>query len=258
MVCHVLALALGLNMAITDEQARKLAQSYAQGLGIAVKIDANTHLRRDRNRFVLHPGEILMTLDQDGKFLSLNDMGAKARLPQQGKPKYKSEGEAWAALELRVKKLGMPEGLQRSEIKRDAVKTTFTMNPKPYGYQASGGNKVYAEFHSVTGKVISLNIGRGWTYEKPNVVVKPADAVKTAMKVYGGKASEWKHTLAYDTSPKPEAPFAIRNLNTKKIMRLCYNMASKYGSVTVDSVTGEVVAKGSPLSPQTATMRRPG
>lgn len=258
MVLNTLALALALNPAITEGQARKLAQSYAQALGCSVRIDESTHVRRDRNRFMFHPGEVMITLDQDGKLLMLADMSAKARLPEKGKPKFQTDNDAWTALEAHVKKVGMPEGVERGQIKRGDTKIQFTMHSKPYGYKALSGNLVNAELHAVTGKLISLHLGRGWKYEKPNIVIKPEDAIKSAVKIYGGKPADWKHVLSYETNPNPEAPFAIRNLNTKKTMRLCYNLSSKFGSVIIDTVTGDVVAKGSPLSPQTATMRRPG
>lgn len=258
MFWNAVAFALILNVKVTDDQARKLAQSYAGKLGISVSIDAKTHLKHIRDRIMVHPGEVIIILDQEGKLVSLSDMAARARLPVQGKPKFRSDGEAWSALEKLLKKVGMPEGVERGPIKLGDTKIQFTMHSKPYGYKALSGNLVNAELHAVTGKVISLHLGRGWKYEKPNIVIKPEDAIKSAVKIYGGKPADWKHVLSYETNPNPEAPFAIRNLNTKKTMRLCYNLSSKFGSVIIDTVTGEVVAKGSPLSPQTATMRRPG
>jgi len=81
----------------------------------------------------------------------------------------------------------------------------------------------------------------------------------------GGLPGEWGAVMSYETANRPDAPRAIRDLNAQRTMRLCYNVTSAWGTVIVDSVTGEVVrsertvgADGKPQMPYPPTMPRGG
>lgn len=235
---------------LSDSAARQAAREACRILGSPSEFGPKSVVEREgapgsRQTPIVRvsDGELMVTLDQAGNFLGFNDLSAAVLQPPDGPPRYPNVMEAWAALNTALRKLKVPE----EQRKKTAVAgkkppmLKLRMQPEPYGYPAFGGNLVDAKLHAVTGKFVSLLVGRGWTYEPPNIRVKSKAAIATTIATLGGLQDEWEATLSYRTASASDAPEAIQKLNLQRTMRLCYDVSSTWGNVIVDSVTGEVV-----------------
>jgi hypothetical protein len=198
--------------------------------------------------------EVKVCLHADGTFLSYGDIRSSSFRPKGDHPdKYPTDEAAWHALEdvVAALALDLPQGLERFSVKRmggnggdvehgDYV-YMFYMRPRPYGYERCDGNYLAAEIHRITGRVLSLSVARGWTYEVPNIQLAPGQAVAKAILVFGGEPSEWRTTIGYHSVAYDRAPAYVRQMVSDQVMRLTYIASSARGHVKVDSVTGAVM-----------------
>jgi hypothetical protein len=155
-----------------------------------------------REQLLVFFDEVMIGLESDGTFIGCSNMSAASHLPKGGAPdKYRTDEEAWRALEdvIASLDLDLPAGLERSSVRRmggsggdeeygDYV-YSFYMRPKPYGYEHSGGNYLAAEMHRITGRVLSLSVARGWTYEPPDIRVTQEQAIAKAISVLANQAT---------------------------------------------------------------------
>lgn len=191
--------------------------------------------------------DFVVFLTESGEFRALANMGGERRVIGGSEPdKYQTDEEAWRALEAILADFEIPSGLTRKELVRNAPGgepyiMRFVMHPRPYGYEAEGGNAVHASMHQKTGRLRSLRISKGWTYEPPNVRISQEQAINSTTLAYGGEPEDWQVSLQYRSFAKPNVPEYVRALSANKTMRLFYALWGSRGEVRIDSVTGEIV-----------------
>lgn len=162
-------------------------------------------------------------------------------------------------MEKLIAHLDIPASLKRERLEKThgghgtAPQYRLTLLPRPHGYPASGGNVVVAELRRSTGRAVTIRVGRGWTYEEPNIRVSEGEALDTVVRAAGGNEADWTARLEYTTSPDPSGPQDLYRMNQAKTMRLCYRCSSSTAAACVDSVTGEAfgvrsIGGGSPSS----------
>ena len=192
-------------------------------------------------------GEVNVTLHSSGEFQSFSNLSASVRRHEAGAPDlFATDDAAWEALESMLTQVDLPSGLTRKKLVRatgngNDFAFRYTMNPRPHGYEADAGNQVWAEIHRTTGRLLSLSVVRGWTYEEPNVRVTPEDAVSAVRLAHGGAIQDWQSKLSYMSVARPDAPEYARNMRANKTMRLHHTVWSVRGTARVDSVTGDIV-----------------
>lgn len=248
---------------LPDQALIERAKRFSRAAGSSAEFGAGTVVERTEHGQVhITDKEVFITLRPNGEFLGFHDLSAEAAQPLEGAPKFASDDAAWTNLEQRLSAMELQVEPNRRKIQHEprvggkppVIK--FTMHPRPYGYRALGGNRVQAQVQAVTGKLMSLMVGSGWTYEEPNIRITEAEAKRTAANTLGGEPREWEYTLTYETSGRDDAPAETRRLYQQKVMRLCYNLGSDYGSVLVDTVTGDVVDTGIAASSKVPPMKK--
>lgn len=248
----------GYSQTLSVQQASARGSAIALSLGVQLNVTQFPAVRTQRSilgiqqspYFEVNDGDNLMRLNEAGQLIAYADLSRdKTRVGYSSLNRFTADESAWKHMENLVSKVAPPSGLFRSSLKRVGQVggapplIRFTLLPRPFGYEAEGGNIISAAIRRTDGKLHSLYIGRGWTYEKPNIKISATQASKIASSALPGIAT-WHATLKYTTSPYSHAPAEIVKLNRAKTMRLCYYVASQQGTVVVDSVTGKVVAKG--------------
>lgn len=173
--------------------------------------------------------------------------------------KYKTDAEAWKAVEAVLVGFDVPEGLtnkrlQRSTRNGEPSTIWFTLEPQPYGYEANEGNFVRATIHQKSGRLMRLEISRGWTHEPPNVRISPEQVIETVRLAHGGKAKDWKASLSYFSAYDPYAT-GQQSVIPTKTKRLFYSLWSNRGTARADSVTGKIIDFQAPL--RTSVYRAP-
>ncbi|MBX7132007.1 MAG: hypothetical protein K1X67_04935 [Fimbriimonadaceae bacterium] len=191
-------------------------------------------------------GDTFVWLTGSGSFRAFASPSKGPHEPTAEPDKYATDEAAWRAFEAILAGFELPSGLERLDFVRDSkgeapYTMRFTMRPRPYGYDVDGGNGVRGALHRKTGQVLSLSITGGWIYEAPNVRVSRQQAIEATRLAHGGDAQEWRVSLKYSSIGDANAPAHVRELNASKTMRLFYFLRSARGSVTVDSVTGDIV-----------------
>lgn len=255
---------------ISEDEAKAVARRVARVLGGSAKFgaDAQVNYERAEGRLggfvvrVTEPGTAITT-DAKGVLLSYSHTARIADPYRVGARRYADDEANWSALEAKLAALDLPMKFKRVKFKRvkgnanrpDALR--FSLDMLPHGYRASTKAEASAWMASATGEVFALNLIAGWDFEPPNIQASPEEAVAKAVEIYGGKPAEWKFELTYEADGSQDAPSGIRNLTERRVKRLCYNLFHPNGSVLVDTVTGEVVAYGSPIS-QAADPRKLG
>ncbi len=196
-------------------------------------------------------GEIIVTLDEDGRLKSFGDFAAFSGRPESDdEEKYKTDEEAWEAFEEIISRFDTPTDVERTKLTRAnevglPYWITFLMDrEEAYGYPVNGGNRVFATMDRMSGKIISFSAVSGWSYEGPNIRTEEADAVAVAIEKYGGVSSDWNAVLRYSYPTGLAAGPKMAALMALKKMRLMYVLSSDHGSVIVDSVTGKLVDYG--------------
>ncbi|HRI43376.1 MAG TPA: hypothetical protein PLL78_14790 [Fimbriimonadaceae bacterium] len=196
--------------------------------------------------------DFVVFLTESGEFRALANMGGERRVIEGSEPdKYATDEEAWRALEAILADFEVPSELTRKELVRNAPGgepfiMRFVMHPRPYGYEAQGGNAVHASIHQKTGRLRSLRISKGWTYEPPNIRISREQAIEIARNDLGGLAEDWQYVLRYAVVGDPDAPASARELRANSRLRLYYDLWSSYGNTRIDSVTGEVIESIAP------------
>lgn len=162
---------------------------------------------------------------------------------QSSSPRFRSDEEAWQAAERLISLFDPPTGLQRHEIRRQSESTDLIhcqFDVKPYGYWSESGNCATVTFRASDGSVKMLLVGRGWTYEAPNIRVTEQQARETAAQRMGVEPSEWQYVIKYAKST-PD----LKRCGAQKTQRLVYSLyreANRDG-IIIDTVTGEVVGE---------------
>lgn len=244
---------------IDDTQAIALARPFVERFAPEASRAAPTIYRETLEsatgqKVVIHVNfdDFVVFLTDSGEFRALTDMGGERRTIQASEPdRYPTDEEAWQALEALLADFELPSGLTRKNLVRDAPGgepyiMRFIMQPRPYGYEADGGNAVHASMHQKTGRLRSLRISNGWTYEPPNIRISREQAIETARNDRGGRAEEWQSVLRYAVIGDPDAPASARELRANKKLRLYYDLWSPHGNTRIDSVTGEVIESIAP------------
>ncbi len=236
-------------------EARRYISSWApENLGATPVVLRDTMEVRGMaiEYFMIHFGDAVATLLDDGALISYYNMSsAVANPPGRDRDRYVTDEQAWDALEETITTVDLPSGLERSKLEREdregqRYAYKFTMKPSPYGYADSGGNLLVAELHRTTGRVLSMSVVSGWTYEAPDVRVSEQAAIAKAVAHSGGEPSEWRTNLKYSTTAYESAPEYFKPLIEQQVMRLLY-VVEKYDVqsgtkvVVVDSVTGSVI-----------------
>ncbi len=217
-------------------------------------------MRFPKGVFLFNAEEVQMNLSWDGRLLSFNDWSAQATEPRSGPEKYKTDEEAWQALESMLQKLDVPKDLTDRRLERIEPPGTdyaysFELSPRPHGFGSQGGNSVVCWLQRVTGRVIRLGISRGWTYEPPNVKVTKEQAIANASVLFPAKGESWSAELKYWAVGNPGAPAELREMYARKLARLHYVVTRKKyvgipakrmlsECVLVDAVTGNVSDSG--------------
>lgn len=216
-----------------------------QGEGVIDKSDIMKVLGRDRWKVVFEDASV--TIDSDMRLRAYNWSGRfNAGKAPKANPLVK-ESDAWALAEKTLARYQPPKGLTRNrisglgkDVRPDGI-VYLHFQEKPYGYQAEVGNLASVSFRIRDRQLLSIHIGRDWTYEPPNIKISKAQAIEIAAAKMKAPKEGWKTDLKYwreiKTNPKV------------RVSRLCYVVYSKYGFVEIDSVTGEVTAFGTPPVP---------
>lgn len=157
------------------------------------------------------------------------------------------EGDAWELAEKVLARLKAAKGLVRSRITglenedNPDWQVWLHFQEKPHGYAAEVGNSASVSFRTRNRQVLSVHIGRGWTYEPPNIQITKAKAIEIAAAKMKSPKEGWKTELKYWR--------VVKSDSQERVSRLCYVVYSRYGFVNIDSVTGEVVSFGTPPVP---------
>ncbi len=242
---------------LTDEQAEGRARTFISVLSPEDKNKPATVTRETMRasgqsveHFLIHVDEIMVGLTREGYFIGFSNSSGSALRPKGGSPdKFKTDEEAWDALDELIDKLdlNLPPELNPSELKRLSSEGQdytylFYKRPSPFGYANSSGNYLSAQLHRITGRVLGLSVARGWTYERPDLRVSEAQAVEKGIEHFGGTPAEWRgRQLQYASMDYDRAPEYLKPIIAQKVMRLMHIVTSAYGTVMVDSVTGAVV-----------------
>lgn len=207
-------------------------------------------------------GDVILTLLGDGSLAGYSNFGAVAPVTG-GADRYRDDEDAWRALESVLHEVGVADGLARKALVRASNdmrpnEVNFAMAARPYGYESDGGNVAHAVVHRVTGRIVSLYVGKGWQYEPPNIVVSEETAINNVRLVHGGNAGEWNVSMRYATFADSNAPEHVRQMRSEKTMRLHYVLHSpSIGTAFVDSVTGDIVHFGSTENLGAGSVPRP-
>ncbi len=211
-------------------------------------------------RVSVYFGDALVWLNGAGTFSGFTNGSAQEPVTG-GVNRWASDEEAWRALESMLGEFEIANGLTRKTLERASNdmrpnEVNFTLAARPYGYEADGGNVAYAVVHRVTGKIISLHVGRGWQYEPPNILVSEETAINNVRLAHGGTVGDWSVSMRYTTFADRDAPEYVRQMRLGKTMRLHYVLYSPpIGTAFVDSVTGDIVHFGS--TDEVAGSRKP-
>ncbi len=245
---------------LSDGQVRARANQFSIQLGQPATFQPPAVIRRGTQpgatfrsgRVSIQSREIVVTLDVTGNLVGYADMGAGRTTPHSGQDRFPSEIAVWAHVEQLLEAIGAPSELTRVKILRrggdgsGAPSYLLRLEQRPNGYQAQSGNVVSCSVHRISGRLLSLHIGRGWTHEPSNIQITPLAAKETAARTLGGNAQDWNYVVQYWTSSSTTTAPQIAEMNSRKVMRLCYNLYCDLGSVIVDSVNGDMVWFGSP------------
>lgn len=246
---------------IPPEQAKSIARRVASVLGGNAKFGESATV--DFEHVANRPGVVTVRVSEPGTSVVLDQQGLLRSyshtsniVGQQGlNARREATDEAnWSALEAKLAALRLPHTFRRIKFKRvkgnakrpDALR--FMLEMFPFGYRSGLRAEVFAWMGAASGEVFALNLTTGWDYERPKVRVSPEEAIAQAIRIYGGEPADWKYSLTYEADGTEESPAEMRELTERRVQRACYNLWSRAGSVIVDSVTGEIVAYGSPVS----------
>ncbi len=240
---------------ISDSEAKSAADSVLRVLG-SDAVSKNAKVSRDTiptkhgsDEIVrVIYGEVTVQFYEDGSLLSFRDLSKNSvTYEPDDEEKYPTDEEAWQAFEEVISKLETPADVGRTGLSR-ATKNglpytmTFVMErAKAFAWPVTGGNRVTAEMDRMSGKIITLHIVSGWTYERRNVSVGAAAAIGVTRKRYGGVHGDWIPSMRYSYPDGNAAGAELAALMTEKKMRLMYVLKSDSATVLVDSVTGKIV-----------------
>jgi hypothetical protein len=204
---------------INDAQAISQAEPYIarfapEAINVAPRLYREEMEAAGGSIQIIHVtfGEAIVFLYGSGQFKGFANLSGESRLPNSGGPdKYASDADAWNALDAILFGIDLPSGLTRKKLVRESrvgqpFVMRFTMHPRPNNYEADGGNQVNATIHRITGRVLSLSVARGWTYEAPNVRISPEEAIAATRVVHGGSVQDWQTNLKYMTVANTNAP----------------------------------------------------
>ncbi len=240
---------------IDDEQAMSIARPFVVRFAEESIDDSLSVERTERPNAPGGPnedvyvtfGEMLVFLDEMGRFKGFSNMSAAVQEPiREGVDFFDSDDAAWQFLESLLTELSVTGNhvRQRLDTGIDPDRPnvlSLALGMSPYGYEADGGNVIFARIHRVTGRVISLNLGRGWTHEAPNIRRTPEDAISSVRTIFGGQTQDWRAIIKYVSIADPAAPIHTREMRSRREMRLHYMVSSNIGTAYVDSVTGDIV-----------------
>lgn len=239
---------------LTDSQVRSQARQFTTSIGQPCEFPDNSTLKRNPfgqgTGFKVQSGEVLVFLDKVGKIARYADLGAMRTGPSRGADRFASDEVAWRYVENLLPILDVPLSLNRSVLRRvggdGSGKPCLVLQfvDRPYGYKAIVGNTVSFTLNKVSGRIVSLNVSRGWSYEEPSIAVSAAMAKQVACDSLGGTPDEWQYLLEYIGNSSTTSAPQVRALYNQRKVRLCYNLWSNRGSVIVDSITGDIVWSG--------------
>lgn len=232
-----------------DDKIVRVARDYAvslghvpQGEGQIDKSDLTRVLGKERSRVFFE--DAMITIDSNLRLVSYSWSGKlKTTKAPKAKPLVKVS-DAWTLAEKTLARYSPSKGLVRNgtsgfgkDVRPDGV-VYLHFNERPFGYEAEVGNRASVSFRVRDRQLMSIHIGRDWTYESPNVKISKAQAIAIAAAKMKAPKDGWKADLKYWVE--------IKSNSKNRVSRLCYIVYSRHGYVTVDSVTGDVVNYGTP------------
>ncbi|MEQ1935065.1 MAG: hypothetical protein ABL962_14495 [Fimbriimonadaceae bacterium] len=241
---------------LSDSAARNHAAVHATNLGIQFDREQAELSRSGQYIFVEHNGKRIALNCNNGRLKSFQQTIRAVAEDANAPSHFQADGAVIERAMFVMSKFPCPPGLSCEYtvwgqpllryvpgVSLPVVECYFVQHPN--GYLAMSGNHVYMKFDMRRGRVTSMDIAEGWQYESPRIVVSGLQAKETASSILGGAPSEWQPHLTYQPGSS-DGPREIYELTLRHIQRLCYEMRSQWGTVIVDSVTGEVVFAGSP------------
>ncbi len=237
----VLVIGASADAQLSDSDLRARSRHYTNQLGQLREFPSTSVVMRggfpggvQTSTISVQSGEVVVRLDSEGTLRGYSDLGDSRTEPSRGTERFSSNEQVWSFVERLLPALDAPSDLTRVKIERrggdGSGKPTFLLRfeQRPFGYKAQAGNIVSCFVHRITGRILELHIGRGWTYEAPNIQIDAGTAKASAATTLGGNASDWNYVLEYDTSPDTATAPQIRELNGRKIMRLCFEINFLY------------------------------